>query len=209
MKRFLKAIFVCSVLVITVLVASEFLIVTTAKDKIFKNVQELPTNEVGLLLGTSKYANNGLRNLYFIYRTQAAAELYKSGKVKKILISGDNSTENYSEPEDMEAELIGLGVPAEAIVLDYAGFDTYDSVVRANQIFGQQKFTVISQQFQNERAIYIAQAFDLDVIAFNAQAVPIEVAPRVYIRERLARIKMIWDLLIKADPKYLGDKIQI
>ena len=209
MKKFLKIGFVCSIVAITVLLASELLIVAKAKDKIFTNVEDVPTNEIGLLLGTSKYANNGLKNLYFIYRTQAAAELYKSGKVKKVLISGDNSTENYSEPEDMQAELIGLGVPAEAIVLDYAGFDTYDSVVRASQIFGQQKFTIISQQFQNERAIYIAQAFDLDVIAFNAQAVPIGVAPRVYIRERLARIKMMLDLFIKSDPKFLGDKIEI
>ena len=108
---------------------------------------------MGLLLGTGKFLKNGCKNLYFFNRIDATEQLYKSGKIQYILISGDNSTKNYSEPEDMQAELIKRGIPADKIVLDFAGFRTLDSVVRAKEIFGQNSFIIISQKFHNERAM--------------------------------------------------------
>ena len=102
---------------------------------------------------------NGNNNLYFDYRILAAVELYKAGKIKYILISGDNRKKDYNEPEEMKKALIQKGVPAKFIYLDYAGFRTLDSVVRAKEVFGQNQLTIISQRFHNERAIYLAEKF--------------------------------------------------
>jgi SanA protein len=112
---------------------------------------------VGLVLGTSQYLKNGYLNWYFKYRIEATVELYKKGKIDFILVSGDNSHKNYDEPTAFKNELIKRGIPADQIYLDYAGFRTLDSVVRAKEIFGQTSITIISQKFHNERAIYWSQ----------------------------------------------------
>ena len=116
------------------------------------------------MLGTSPKLRNGEDNLYFLYRIQATADLYKAGKISYILISGDNSRSNYNEPESMKQALIRLGIPSKVIYLDYAGLRTLDSVVRAKKIFGQNSITIISQKFHNERAIFIAQAYGIDAL---------------------------------------------
>ena len=107
-------------------------------------------------------------------------------------------------------ELVSLGVPADSITLDYAGFRTYDSMVRAKKVFGQDSVTVISQDWHNERAIYIANRVDVDAIAFNARDVSIRsVSLKLKVREWLARTKMAIDLLFQHDPHFLGEPIVI
>src|SRR5690554_8217064 len=124
-----------------------------AKDKTFSSVTKIEINKVGLLLGTAKYYKDGGVNLYFKYRIDAAVELYNSRKIDFILVSGDNSSMQYNEPMTFKNELVKRGIPEEVIFLDYAGFRTLDSVIRAIEIFGQANFTFISQKFQNEREI--------------------------------------------------------
>lgn len=180
-----------------------------ARNKIFSSVEKIPYNKVGLLLGTSKYLSNGHLNLYYKYRIEAAIELYKKGKIKFILISGDNSIKEYDEPNTMKNDLIKRGIPRNKIFLDYAGFRTLDSIIRAKEIFGQEKITVISQQFHNERAIFIAQRKGLECFGFNAPDVDKYYGLKTRMREKLARIKMILDLATNKKPKFLGEMIEI
>ena len=148
-------------------------------------------------------------NLYFKYRIDATVSLFKSGKINFVLISGDNSSADYNEPEDMKQELMKRGIPAEKIVLDFAGFRTFDSVYRANEIFGQASFTIISQEFHNQRALYIANSLDLNAVAFNAKDVTDYNGFKTKIREKFARVKVLLDILFNKKPKFLGEKINI
>lgn len=174
----------------------------------YSNVDEIPYRRVGLLLGTARVTRQGYENPYFYYRTGACAELYHAGKIHRILISGDNSRKDYNEPFDMMNELVSLGVPTDSITLDYAGFRTYDSMVRAKEVFGQDSVTIISQDWHNERAIYIANRVDVDAIAFNACDVSIRsVTLKLKVREWLARTKMAIDLLLRHDPHFLGEPV--
>lgn len=180
------------------------------KTSLYSNVIKIPINKVGLVLGTSKWLKDGRPNLYFKYRIDAAADLYKAGKIKYILVSGDNSFENYNEPREMHNELVKKGVPSEFIVLDYAGFRTLDSVVRCKKVFGQQKVTIISQPFHNKRALYIASKYGMKAVAFNARDVNLYTGFKTQMREKLARVKVFIDLyLINKQPKFLGDRIEI
>ncbi len=193
---------------ITIMI-SNWLVIRNTKDKIYQSTNEVPFNKVGLLLGTGKYLRSGRVNLYYTNRIKAASDLYKSGKVKFLLVSGDNSRKDYDEPTEMKDDLIAEGVPVDKIFLDYAGFRTLDSVIRCKEIFGQEEFTVISQQFHNERAIFIAQKKGLKAIGYNASDVAARYGFKIQQREKLARVKMMLDLTFGKAPKFLGNKIEI
>ncbi len=178
--------------------------------RVHHSIETVPTRKTGLLLGTSRTVA-GRPNLYFRYRIEAAAQLYRAGKIEKIIVSGDNGRHSYNEPRDMKQALIAAGVPAEAITADYAGFRTLDSVVRAHRIFGQKEFTVISQEFHCNRAIYIAQRHGLDAIGFAARDVSFR--PEFYrnrFREILARAAAVLDTrLLGRQPKFGGEPIPL
>lgn len=123
---------------------------------LYDQLEKVPQKEVALVLGASKEGKYGL-NRYFVYRMQAAADLYFSGKVKKLLVSGDNHVATYDETTDMAEYLIGLGVPDKAIIRDYAGFRTLDSVIRAQKVFHCKSLIIVSQKFHNQRAVFIAR----------------------------------------------------
>ena len=180
-----------------------------SKGKTYTSVDEIPANKVGLVLGTSKYTRNGNINLYFEYRIRATVQLYKSGKIKYVLVSGDNGNKNYDEPTAFKEELISRGIPSEKIYLDYAGFRTLDSVVRANAIFGQSSFTVISQKFHNERAIYLANNKGFFAVGYNAIDVTTKAGMKTKVREVFARTKAFLDILFGVGPKFYGEKITI
>ena len=170
----------------------------------YDDINNIPKNNVGLVLGASKWTSSGRINLFYQHRVDAAVALYKAGKINYILVSGDNGRKDYDEPSDFKNDLVAKGIPEAHIFLDYAGFRTLDSIVRAKEIFGQNAITIISQQFHNERAIYIAQHYDIEAIAYNAKDV-YKTPPREY----LARTKARLDLLFNVKPKFLGDKIAI
>ena len=178
-----------------------------SKNYLYKQITDTPTCKAGLLLGTSKYLRSGSINPYFAYRIDAAVELYENGKISHIIISGDHSRTNYNEPQDMKDNLVKRGVPASRITLDYAGFNTYDSVHRMKQIFGQDEFIVISQKFHNQRAVYIAHWAGLNAYGYNAQDVSVYFGLKVNAREKLARVKMFIDLISNRNPKFLGEQI--
>lgn len=180
-----------------------------AKGKTYDSVQEIPYNKVGLVLGTVKSLINGQTNLYYTYRVNAAVALYEAGKIDFVLISGDNGSKDYDEPSDFKNDLIKKGIPEERIFLDYAGFRTLDSVVRAKEIFGQTSITIISQKFHNQRAIYLAQDHGIKAIAYNAKDVTGKYGLKTRMREYLARVNATMDVIFNKSPKFLGDKIEI
>ncbi|MCX7783094.1 MAG: YdcF family protein [Meiothermus sp.] len=176
---------------------------------LFADADQIPHNRVGLVLGTGPTTVRGRPNPYFVGRIQAAARLYQAGKVDYLLVSGDNSSPYYDEPSAMREALIAQGVPKERIYRDYAGFRTLDSVVRAREVFGEQRFTVISQLFHNQRAVFIARQRGLEAIGYNAPDAPEGFNSNTRFREPLARVQMVLDLLLNKQPKYLGAPIRI
>lgn len=188
---------------------SNYWITQRVESRIYHNIQDIEAREVGLVLGTSKSVNGRTENHFFTFRIEAAANLFFAGKIKHIIVSGDNSSQKYNEPRDMRKALIRLGVPDSCITMDFAGLRTLDSVVRCGEIFGQKKITIISQNYHNYRALFIAEHHGIDAIAFSAQD-PQKASTKVWVREYLARPKAVIDLyLLDAQPKYLGDKIEI
>ena len=191
------------------ILAADRAIRNAAKGKLFTETTSIPYNKVGLLLGTGKYLQNGYLNYYYQYRIDAAAALIKSGKIKYIVISGDNSRKDYNEPETMKQDLIQQGVDSNLIYLDYAGFRTFDSIVRLREIFGQTSATIISQPFHNERAVFIASKENINAIGFNAKDVTGNAGLKVQLREKLARVKVYIDYLTNKQPKFLGPRVEI
>ena len=139
----------------------------------------------------------------------ATVALYKAGKIDYVIVSGDNSTKEYDEPSTFKEDLIKGGIPEGRIYLDYAGFRTLDSVVRVKEIFGQESVIIISQQFHNERAIYLAEHYDIKAIGYNAKNVSKHYGFKTNLREYLARTKVFIDILLGVQPKFLGEKIDI
>ncbi len=192
-----------------VIFSVDFYVDQQTEDRTFSNIEKIEYHKVGLLLGTSKYVRQGEINKYYQNRIDAAVALYKAGKISYILVSGDNATASYNEPMTMKRDLVAMGVQEECIILDYAGFRTLDSVVRCKEIFGQTSVTVISQQWHNERAIYIAEAKEMEMIGFNAKDVTVSYGFKTQLREKLARCKMVLDLLVGKRPKFGGERIII
>ncbi|TNE80804.1 MAG: hypothetical protein EP332_06170 [Bacteroidetes bacterium] len=177
---------------------------------LFDSVDSIPSCKTALVLGTAAKTRFGLENYFFSNRMAKAAELYHSGKVKHLILSGDNHVKGYDEPEDMRLALIALGVPDSCLHLDYAGFRTLDSIVRAKEVFGQDELIIVSQQFHNERAIYLAQQNGLKVYGINAADVPQYSSYFSQFREYLARGKALLDIhVLKTQPHFLGEKITI
>jgi len=185
-------------------------IIETSKNKIYSQLYELPNIKTALVLGTSKYLINGRENLYFKNRIDRTVQLYKSGKINYIIVSGDNGSSSYDEPTLMKADLVKAGIPSSQIVCDYAGFRTLDSIIRAKVVFGCDEIVIISQKFHLERALYLAQRNNMKAFGLKAKDVPYWYNRSGYYREKLARVKAVYDVcFFNKQPKFLGEKINI
>ncbi|WP_185853306.1 SanA/YdcF family protein [Blattabacterium cuenoti] len=162
--------------------------------KSYDCIDYVPYNTFGVVLGTSKYLHGGGVNAYFKYRIDAAFSLFHHKKIRYIIVSGDNREKNYNEPKMMKKELIRKGIPSHFIYEDFHGINTFHSVLRVYKIFNQKRFTIISQKFHNERAIFIGNCLGLDVVGFNAQSLSFD--SKIQIREIFARIKVLWDIFL-------------
>ncbi len=175
-------------------------------------VEDCPQDSVGLVLGCSKYLMRGMHSPYFMGRMEAATELWKSGRVRCLIVSGDNRHPSYNEPRNMKNELIARGVPAERIVCDAAGLRTYDSVVRAQRVFGAEHLTIVSQPGHAARGVAIARSLGLEAMGYEApmpRRLDWVSTLRQSLRERAARVAMLFDLLIGHDPAQLGEPISL
>lgn len=179
--------------------------------QVVTSAYQLGNHRVGLVLGTAPRLSAGQPNLYFRYRIDAAEKLYRSGQIDCLILSGDNRRMDYNEPAAMRDALVARGVPREKLVMDFAGFRTLDSVVRAKEIFGAERLVIVSQQFHCERALYLAEAHGIDAVGFAAQ----DVRSRRYrlrrqLRESVARMAAWIDInLLHTKPYFLGEKIQL
>jgi SanA protein len=205
-KIFKRFIFPLTCAFIGIIMYANNVVKSSAKAYNFNIISAVPINKVGLLLGTSRLTKHGI-NQYFQNRIDATIALYAAGKIKMVLVSGDNSEKNYDEPTDMLNALIAGGIPKDKIVLDYAGFSTYESMARAQQVFCLREFTIISQKFHNERAIYLAKSLGIKVVAFNAKDVSIAYGFKTKLRERFARVLALKDSWFHPKPTFLGEKI--
>ncbi len=209
MKRLLKYTLILLALLVIFVVSVDMYVTYSVKKQVYNDIKTIGKRKVGLLLGTSKYVAGGRVNLYYKYRIEAALALYKAGKIDFILVSGDNRKQNYNEPWTMKKDLEAAGIPAGRIILDYAGFRTLDSIVRSGAVFDAGSIIIISQRFHNERALFIANSKGIKGIAYNAQDPPRQLQVKVMIREKLARVKMLLDLLFNKQPRFYGDKVLI
>ena len=207
-KRFRRVFIVLAVGIlagIAVILLADFACRSASSARIFRSVETIPTNDVALVLGTSKKTSRGNPNLHFNQRIEAAAVLFKSGKVRHLLVSGDNSVKNYDEPTDMRDALVEAGVPKEAITCDNAGLRTLDSVLRAKTVFGLTNFTIVTEEFHCPRSVWIARRHGLDVVAFAAPDLSARWSARVKMREALARVLCAVDLYaLNRQPKFAG-----
>ena len=195
-KKSYKIIFLSLVTVLLVGILSCYLVVSlNARGKTFDDVQDIPYNEAGLLLGTSPVTSNGEHNYYFDERIKAAATLYHNGKIKRIIASGGDYSDNggCNELIAMRDSLMKQGVPDSLISLDYQGTRTLHSIVKVQDLGS---ITIISQKYHNERAIYLAEHYGLQAVAYNA-TMPNIVKKKIrnISREFLARVKLFMDLV--------------
>jgi len=207
--RFWRYLFVIVIfLLVAIIWGADYIVVRDTQRQLYTSLKDIPKNKAGLLLGTAKY-NDKARNIvndYYQARIDAAVALYMAGKIDYIIVSGDNSP-YYNEPQLMKLDLIARGVPARRIYLDNAGFRTLDSILRCRNIFGQYSFTIISQEFHNQRALFIANHKKVTAIAYNAADG--DSYWTVFIREKLARVKMIMDLFMNKQARFYGERIDI
>jgi SanA protein len=209
-KKFFPGVFIFIILsFFSTLFICNRVISNYATGKLYSDSNTIPFDRVGLLLGTNKYLAKGRLNAYYYYRIYAAVTLIRNKKIKYIIVSGDNGEADYNEPWSMRKDLIRNGVDSSIIYMDYAGFRTFDSMVRLKQVFGQDSVTVISQQFHNERAIYIASHEGITAIGYNAEDVSGSEGFKTAIREKLARVKVFLDFWFGKEPKFLGSKVNI
>lgn len=208
--RLLKRIFWTSFFVLVLVLAiTNIWIVKSTESRVFSDLNKLPEHQIALVLGTSHRLVGGKPNPYFENRIATAASLYKIGKINHFILSGDNRSIYYNEPVEMQKALIRMGVPGNAITLDYAGLRTLDSVVRSKKIFGQEKLIIITQPFHAYRALFISDYYNIDAVAMVTDE-PVEQSFKVRVREYFARTKAVLDLYIfKTSPRYLGKKEEI
>jgi len=207
-RRFVPGALVAFAVMVGLVIWSNQVCQKAARGRIFSSIESVPANEVGVVLGTSKLTKAGTVNLHFTQRIEAAAALYRAGKVRHLVVSGDNHVAGYDEPTDMRHALVAAGVPNDAITSDYAGFRTLDSIVRAQTVFGLQRFTVITEEFHCPRAVWIARQHGLEVVAFAAPDVNRAAwSLRAKAREYLARAWCAVDLYaLHRGPKFAGPR---
>ncbi len=193
-----------------IFMAAANILISSYEKYTFNSVSELKPVHCAILLGTSKWLKGGKRNLYYQYRIVAAAELYNSGKCKKIIVSGDNGTMQYNEPMTMKRDLVKMGVKWDDVICDYAGFRTLDSIIRFKEIFGQKDGIVVSQKFHNTRAVYIGRSYGIELSGLNARDVNVYYGFKTKIREIFSKTMCLLDVhLFYTQPRFLGEQIII
>jgi SanA protein len=208
-KRFLRYMFLAVIFIIFAVIAGiNYWVNDSTKQQIYTDVNAIPKNKTGLLLGTAKYQDKGrhIINPYYQNRIDAAVALYMAGKIDYIIVSGD-SVAFYNEPVLMKQDLVARGIPANRIYMDNAGYRTLDSILRCRDIYGEDNITIISQSFHNQRALFIANHKRIHAIAFNA-AEGGSLWDATF-REKLARVRMAFDLVLNKQASYYGDRVEI
>ncbi|GAA3497955.1 ElyC/SanA/YdcF family protein [Streptomyces prasinosporus] len=173
-----------------------------AADDRLRTAADVPRTEVAVVFGAGLW--NGEPSPYLAHRLDAAAGLYRAGRIEVVLVTGDNSREDYDEPDAMRAYLTRHGVPGARIVSDYAGFDTWDSCVRARRIFGVDRAVLISQGFHVRRAVALCEAAGISSYGVGVDEPHDATWYYGGVREILAAGKAAMDATFRPDPRFLG-----
>jgi SanA protein len=204
-KRILRWLLIAAAAGTLLVAAANLYIIAANASRLYDDPARLPGRDIGLVLGTSRTLPGGRPNLHFTHRIAAAAQLFRAGKVRHLLVSGDHRHASYDEPAMMQAALVAAGVPAAAITRDDAGFRTLDSVVRARDVFGVTSCVIITQRFHNSRALELARAHGLDAVGYCAADPPFADLLKSQLREVLARVAAVLDLYVwHRHPSRLG-----
>ena len=179
----------------------------TADGAIHAGIRDMPAAFTAIVLGCRVNGDDPSRCLE--ERLQAALELYRSGRVQRLLLSGDHGTKGYDEVNTMKDWLVFRDVPEAHIFLDHAGFDTYDSMVRARKVFQVDNAVIVSQYFHLPRAVYLARAAGLRAVAFAAHPPGGSACRGSAVREPLACVKAVLDARLAFAPRYLGPPIPV
>jgi SanA protein len=210
LRRVLLLLAVCGIGLTGALALTNWWILRVSKGSIVERVKDLPAHDVGLVLGTSPKLRGGSKNPFFEARMNAAAALFRAGKVKHLLVSGDNGRKGYDEPSSMRDALVDRGVPAKAVTLDYAGFRTLDSVERARTVFGLKKAVIITDDFHLPRSLFLARAKGLKAVGFRPQPVPWKWSKKTRTREVVSRGKAWLDIyMLRTKPRFGGPREEI
>lgn len=201
---FLKAFTALAFVALAAIAFADWRVGRASEGKLFTDAQNVPKRDAALLLGTSPKVG-AQPNFFYAERIKATTALWRLGKVRGILISGDNSKPSYNEPDHMKKDLIAAGVPEEFITCDYAGLRTLDSVVRASKVFGLTSVVIVSQEEHLERALYLASDKGLDAVGLVATDAPKWWQVRQHVREALARVKAMIDVAVDRQPRHLGE----
>ena len=179
-----------------------------ADEHIYANIDSLSNRYVAIIFGAG-LRTDGTPSKYLKDRLDAGILLYKSGKVSRILLSGDNGTNYYDEVTAMKIYCSVAGVPVKDIFLDYAGFDTYSTVYRAKDLFKVENAILVSQAYHLSRAVFLAQELGLDVVGFAADKGDYRMAKKNKIREQAAIVKAFFDVKRNRKPRFTGGDINI
>jgi len=182
-----------TVVLLSLIVVCNVWIVTATKRDVFSDIPSLPANRDGLVLPTGKLMENGRINQHFIRRVDAAAALYRAGKVQRLILSGDKA---HDEPLELKRALLARGVPESALVLDNYGLRTLDSVVRARDVFRCGNLTIISERFHDFRALFLSRYYGIHAVAYAPPDLPFRWMIKSTLRESLARVKAVLDLYL-------------
>ncbi len=192
---------------IGVVVAANLWVLAETRDRIAQDPLLCPSESVGVVFGTSYWSRGGGRNPYYVERLGAAARLLRMGRVQHLLLSGDNRTRYYNEPVTMWRDLREMNVADADMTLDYAGFSTFDTLVRARKVFGVDRATLITQRWHLPRALFIADAVGLDARGCAVASHPVGGEWKLRMREWLARVSMLGDIYLwQRQPHFLGPR---
>jgi SanA protein len=201
MRKLQAIVLLVIIALFTTVAGTAYFIARNQSKLIYGNVDDVPDMPVAIVFGA------GIGTPVLNDRVYTAVSLYKKGKVRKLLMTGDNSHLNYDEPQAMKTLAIAAGVPKEDVVCDYAGFRTYDSLYRAHNIFDVQKAILVTQRFHLPRAIFIARQLGLSVVGMDAALRSYGIEQIWYeLREILATEYAWLDVAIQRKPKFLGKK---
>lgn len=188
--------FIISLVGVAVILGCQVAVWSASRGRLYSDVDSIPHREAGLLLGTNPKGRTGRPNQFFVRRIEATVALFEAGKIDRLIISGAKYDKGYDEPEAMRKELVSRGLPDSIITLDGEGFRTINSVVRTKELFGIDSVTVITQQFHNERALFLAKHIGIDAIAYNAANTSSRRWKLLMIgRECFARVKAVFEVI--------------
>lgn len=203
-KVFLRLSATMSGIILGFLLYSNHVVESAASGRFYSVLDSLPSRDVGIVLGCAPYID-GRPNPYFWGRMRAAAQLQKLGRVRVLLVSGDNGRAGYDEPRAMREALESLGIPHKAIVCDFAGFRTLDTMVRAHKVFGLSQATVITDDFHMARSLYCAQQAGIDCVGFPSHVGRTSQSNWLNFREAFGKMRAVMDMqYLHTQPTYLG-----